>query len=42
MDVKSTARAAHEHGYSVVLAENLISTFTAEMQHFACKEISLV
>ncbi|EHH69710.1 hydrolase [Gluconobacter morbifer] len=39
LGVESTARAAHEHGYNVVLAENLMSTFTDEMQRFACEEI---
>ena len=39
LGVESTARAAHEHGYNVVLAEDLMSTFTQEMQRFACEEI---
>jgi nicotinamidase-related amidase len=39
MGVESTARAAHEHGYNVVLAEDIMSTFTLEMQRFACEAI---
>ncbi|GBR09629.1 hydrolase [Gluconobacter frateurii] len=39
LGVESTARAAHEHGYNVVLAEDIMSTFTEEMQRFASEEI---
>ncbi|MBF0877204.1 hydrolase [Gluconobacter cerevisiae] len=39
LGVESTARAAHEHGYNVVLATDVMSTFTNEMQRFACEEI---
>ncbi|MCP1249860.1 hydrolase [Gluconobacter oxydans] len=39
LGVESTARAAHEHGYNVVLVEDVMSTFTEEMQRFACEEI---
>ncbi|WP_264779078.1 isochorismatase family protein, partial [Gluconobacter sphaericus] len=35
LGVESTARAAHEHGYNVVLATDVMSTFTEEMQRFA-------
>ena len=33
--VESTARAAHEHGYAVVLAEDAITGRSAEMHAFA-------
>ncbi|MBS1042340.1 hydrolase [Gluconobacter cerinus] len=39
LGVESTARAAHEHGYNVVLATDVMSTFTDQMQRFACEEI---
>ncbi len=39
MGVESTARAAHEHGYNVVIASDLTSTFSEEMQRFACDSI---
>lgn len=39
MGVESTARAAHEHGYGVVIAEDLTSTFAEEMQRFACDHV---
>ncbi|GBR03283.1 hydrolase [Acetobacter oeni] len=39
MGVESTARAAHEHGYGVVIAEDLTSTFSEEMQRFAIDRI---
>ncbi|QEH94936.1 hydrolase [Gluconobacter thailandicus] len=39
LGVESTARAAHEHGYNVVLATDVMSTFTEEMQRFAYEEI---
>jgi nicotinamidase-related amidase len=35
MGVESTARQAHEHGYDVVLAEDLCASLTAEMHAFA-------
>jgi nicotinamidase-related amidase len=35
MGVESTARAAHEHGYAVVLVEDAASSRTAEMHAFA-------
>jgi nicotinamidase-related amidase len=35
MGVESTARAAHEHGYAVVIAEDLTTTLTDEMHRFA-------
>jgi len=37
--VESTARAAHEHGYAVVLAEDAATTFTGEMHAFAFEHI---
>jgi nicotinamidase-related amidase len=39
MGVESTARAAHEHGYAVVLAEDAATTFTDEMHAFAFEHI---
>jgi nicotinamidase-related amidase len=39
MGVESTARAAHEHGYAVVLAEDAVTTFSAEMHAFAFEHI---
>lgn len=39
LGVESTARAAHEHGYNVVLAEDIMSTLSEEMQRFACEHI---
>src|SRR6202522_431186 len=39
MGVESTARAAHEHGYAVVLAEDAATTFSAEMHAFAFEHI---
>jgi nicotinamidase-related amidase len=35
MGVESTARQAHEHGYDIVVAEDLCATFTPEMHAFA-------
>ena len=35
MGVESTARAAHEYGYAVVIAEDLTTALTDEMHHFA-------
>ena len=35
MGVESTARAAHEHGYAVVIAEDVTTTLTEEMHRFA-------
>ena len=37
--VESTARAAHEHGYSVVLAEDGCASLTADMHAFALDHI---
>jgi nicotinamidase-related amidase len=39
LGVESTARAAHEHGYAVVLAEDAATTFSDEMHAFAFKHI---
>jgi nicotinamidase-related amidase len=39
MGVESTARAAHEHGYAVVLAEDAASTWSPEMHAFAVDHI---
>jgi nicotinamidase-related amidase len=39
MGVESTARAAHEHGYAVVLAEDATSGLSAEMHAFAFEQI---
>jgi nicotinamidase-related amidase len=39
MGVESTARAAHEHGYAVVLAEDATATFSAEMHAFAFEHV---
>ena len=39
MGVESTARAAHEHGYGVVLAEDAIAGFSAEIHAFAFEHI---
>ena len=39
MGVESTARAAHEHDYAVVLAEDAATTFSAEMHAFAFEHI---
>ena len=39
MGVESTARAAHEHGYAVVLAEDATTTLSAEMHAFAFEHI---
>ena len=39
MGVESTARAAHEHGYAVVVAEDAATTFSAEMHAFAFEHI---
>ena len=35
MGVESTARAAHEHGYAVVLAEDAVTGLSADMHAFA-------
>lgn len=37
--VESTARAAHEHGYGVVLAEDATAGLSAEMHTFAFEQI---
>jgi nicotinamidase-related amidase len=39
MGVESTARAAHEHGYAVVLAEDATTGLSAEMHAFAFEQI---
>jgi nicotinamidase-related amidase len=39
MGVESTARAAHEHGYAVVLAEDATTSLSAEMHAFAFGQI---
>lgn len=39
LGVESTARAAHEHGYNVVIAEDVMATFSQDMHHFACEHI---
>jgi len=39
MGVESTARSAAEHGYELVIAEDLCSTFSAEMHAFSFKYI---
>ncbi len=39
MGVESTARAAHEHGYAVVLAEDATTSRSAEMHAFAFEQI---
>lgn len=39
MGVESTARAAHEHGYAVVLAEDAMATRSADMHAFAVERI---
>lgn len=37
--VESTARQAWEHGYAVVLAEDLTTSFTREMHDFSVREV---
>ena len=39
MGVESTARAAHEHGYSVVLAEDAATSLSAKIHAFAFEHI---
>lgn len=39
LGVESTARAAWEHGYSIVFAEDATSSFSAEMHRFAFANI---
>jgi|SRR6187402_312090 len=39
LGVESTARAAHEHGYAVVLVEDATASFSAEMHAFAFDHI---
>ncbi len=39
MGVESTARAAHEHGYAVVVAEDATSSLSADMHGFAFEHI---
>jgi nicotinamidase-related amidase len=37
--VESTARAAHEHGYAVVLVEDAMSSIDAVMHEFAVARV---
>jgi len=39
MGVESTTRAAHEHGYAVVLAEDAATSLSAEMHAFAFEHV---
>jgi len=39
MGVESTARAAHEHGYKLILVEDAMTSLSAEAHHFAIKTI---
>ena len=39
MGVESTARAAHEHGYALVFAEDAMSSMSAEWHTFAVKNL---
>ncbi|HEX4740607.1 MAG TPA: hydrolase [Caulobacteraceae bacterium] len=39
MAVESTARAAHEHGYAVVLVEDAATSLSAEMHAFAFEHV---
>jgi nicotinamidase-related amidase len=39
LGVESTARAAHEHGYAVVLPEDAVTSLSAEMHGFAFERI---
>lgn len=39
MGVESTARSAWEHGYSVIIAEDAVTSFGAEMHAFAIETI---
>ena len=39
MGVESTARAAWEHGYSILFAEDVTSSFSTEMHDFAFRNI---
>ena len=39
LGVESTARAAYEHGYAVVLAEDATAGLSAEAHAFAFREI---
>lgn len=39
LGVESTARAAMEHGYALVFAEDAMTTFSAAMQDFATKQL---
>ncbi|MXV44733.1 hydrolase [Saccharibacter sp. 17.LH.SD] len=39
MGVESTARAAHEHGYHVIFAEDLTSGLSEKMHHFSFENI---
>jgi nicotinamidase-related amidase len=37
--VESTARQAHEHGYEIVVAQDLTASFTTEMHDFAMEQV---
>ena len=37
--VESTARSAHEHGYDVVIVEDICATHTNELHEFAFRHI---
>ena len=39
LGVESTARAGHEHGYQIILAEDAMSTFSKEHHDFAVQKI---
>ena len=39
MGVESTARAAHDHGYALVFAEDAMSSMSAEMHRFPVENI---
>jgi len=39
MGVESTARAAHEHGYAVIVAEDMTSALSHDMHRFAFDQI---
>lgn len=39
MGVESTARAAFDHGYDLVFAEDAMSSFSAEAHQFACENM---
>jgi nicotinamidase-related amidase len=39
MGVESTARAAHDHGYALVFAEDAMSSMSAEMHRFPVEQV---